>query len=100
MKLFLATLLVAILVALAMAADEPQKAIIVSYPDGAPESEMDELRKAIDKVVRSDYADIVMGLGSPYRKREASSPTSTISLVSCRSESHMLRNANTACSMF
>lgn len=59
MKFFLATLLVAILVALAMAADT-QKAIVVSYPEGTPPSEMDELKAAIDKVVRCDYADKAM----------------------------------------
>lgn len=50
MKFYLATFLVALFVALAMAA-EPQKPIIVSYPDGTPTSEMTELKEAIEKVV-------------------------------------------------
>lgn len=50
MKFFLATFLIALLTALAMAA-EPQKPIIVSYPEGTPPSELEELKAAIKKVV-------------------------------------------------
>lgn len=53
MKFFLATFLMAILMALAMAADD-QKPVIVSYPDGTPRSELDELKDAIKEVVCSD----------------------------------------------
>lgn len=52
MKFFLATFLMAILMALAMAADD-QKPVIVSYPDGTPRSELDELKDAIKEVVCS-----------------------------------------------
>jgi opacity protein-like surface antigen len=51
MKFFLVSFLVAILVALAMAADADQQPIIVSFPEGTPYSEMDELKAAIAKVV-------------------------------------------------
>lgn len=51
MKFFLVSFLVAILVALAMAADADQQPIIVSFPKGTPYSEMDELKAAIAKVV-------------------------------------------------
>lgn len=47
MKFFLATFLVAILVVLAMAADKDLKPVIVSYPDGTPKSELEELKDAI-----------------------------------------------------
>jgi hypothetical protein len=50
MKFFLVTFLVAILVALAMAAAD-QQPIIVSFPEGTPYSELDELKEAIAKVV-------------------------------------------------
>lgn len=51
MKFFLVSFLVALLVALAMAADAEQQPIIVSFPEGTPYSEMDELKAAIAKVV-------------------------------------------------
>ena len=51
MKFFLVTFLVAILVALTMAADADQQPIIVSFPEGTPYSEMDELKAEIAKVV-------------------------------------------------
>ena len=51
MKFFLVSFLVAVLVALAMAADADQQPIIVSFPEGTPYSEMDELKAAIAKVV-------------------------------------------------
>lgn len=52
MKFFLATFLVAIMAALAMATAD-QKPIIVSYPhpEDTPASEMEELKAAIHKVV-------------------------------------------------
>jgi hypothetical protein len=51
MKLFLVTFLIAMLVALAMAATADQKPIVVSYPEGTPYSELEELKAAIEKVV-------------------------------------------------
>lgn len=61
MKFFLATLLVAIMVALAMAASD-LKSIIVSYPKGTPTSELDELKKAIDEAVCRRHSTIHMNL--------------------------------------
>ncbi|KAM0714033.1 hypothetical protein Q7P37_010997 [Cladosporium fusiforme] len=57
MKFFLATLLVAIMVALAMAAED-LKPVIVSYPKGTPQSELDELKVAIEEakgIVTHEY---------------------------------------------
>jgi hypothetical protein len=51
MKFFLVTFLIAMLVALAMAATADQKPIVVSYPEGTPYSELEELKAAIEKVV-------------------------------------------------
>jgi hypothetical protein len=50
MKFFLITFFVAVLVALAMAAAD-QQPIIVSFPEGTPYSELEELKAAIAKVV-------------------------------------------------
>jgi hypothetical protein len=51
MKSFLVTFLIAMLVALAMASSADQKPIVVSYPEGTPYSELEELKAAIEKVV-------------------------------------------------
>jgi (2Fe-2S) ferredoxin len=50
MKFFLVSCLIAMLVGLAMAAAD-QKPIVVSYPEGTPYSELEELKAAIEKVV-------------------------------------------------
>jgi deoxyribose-phosphate aldolase len=55
MKSFITALIAPIFVALAMAAtNDPHvelKAIVVSYPKGTPNSEMEELKTAIAEVV-------------------------------------------------
>lgn len=53
MKSFITALLVAIFVAIAMAASthDELKPIIVSYPEGTPYSEMEELKAEIKRVV-------------------------------------------------
>jgi (2Fe-2S) ferredoxin len=50
MKFFLVSCLIAMLVGLAMASAD-QKPIVVSYPEGTPYSELEELKAAIEKVV-------------------------------------------------
>ncbi|GAB7327177.1 hypothetical protein MBLNU13_g11086t1 [Cladosporium sp. NU13] len=83
MKFFLVSFLVAILMALAMAADADQQPIIVSFPEGTPYSEMDELKAAIAKVggvITHEY-NLFMGLACKV-------PANFISTIKTMGEDH------------